>query len=187
MLRNHIPVPDVDDIPSALYKTINEGIHCITTCVSDCCSSFFYAKPSPRLLANQNVTQKLKECNELSEAQNNDIDAIERALKTCRMDVRASYKETTLLLASYQSQYVMQQPIAAYDKNIEKRADMLSYLSELLSSYPELRPEDETSLEGLTVFYNERHTKHQEVMQLVEIYLPETYAALKEAQPILKI
>ena len=101
-------------------------------------------------------------------------------------DVRASYKQTTILLSAYQSQYMIQQPLESYDRNIENRVDMLDHVSELLDTYPKLEPEDETSLDRLNVFYNERDTHHQKVMTLVATYLPETYAALREAQPVLK-
>jgi hypothetical protein len=63
---------------------------------------------------------------------------------------------------------------------------MLDHLGELLAAYPKLEPEDETSLDRLNVFFNERDAHHRKVMTLVETYLPETYAALKEAQPVLK-
>ena len=186
MLRNHVPVPEIDDIPTVICSTFNAGIKCVTSCFSDCYAGFFYTKPGPKLLANQNVTKKLKECIELMASQDNDMIAIRTALKTSMTDVRASYKQTTILLSAYQSQYMIQQPLESYDRNIENRVDMLDHVSELLDTYPKLEPEDETSLDRLNVFYNERDTHHQKVMTLVATYLPETYAALREAQPVLK-
>lgn len=186
MIRNHVPIPEVEELPATIYSTIDAGIKCVTSCFSNCCSSFFYTKPGPKLLASQSVTQKLKECVELIETQDNDMHAIRSALKASQTDVRASYKETTLLLTSYQSQYMIRQPVESYDRNIEQRADMLDHLGELLDTYPKLEPEDEASLDRLNVFFNERDTHHRKVMALVETYLPETYAALKEAQPVLR-
>lgn len=186
MLRNHVPVPEIDDIPTAICSTLNAGIKCVTACFSDCYAGFFYTKPGPKLLTSQNVTQKLKECIELIASQDNDMIEIRTALKTSMIDVRASYKQTTMLLTSYQSQYMIRQPIESYDRNVEQRSDMLNCLSELLDTYPKLEPEDETSLDRLNVFYTERDAHHQKVMTLVATYLPETYAALREAQPVLK-
>ena len=171
MIRNHVPVPEIEELPASIYSTIDAGIKCVTSCFSNCCSSFFYTKPSPRLLTNQNVTQKLKECLELIESQDNDMCAIRNALKASQVDVRASYKSATLLLTSYQSQYMIRQPIESYDRNIEQRADMLDHLGELLDTYPKLEPEDETSLDRLNVFFNERDAHHRKVMTLVETYL----------------
>ena len=68
MIRNHVPVPEIEELPATIYSTIDAGIKCVTSCFANCCSSFFYTKPSPRLLTNQNVTQKLKECLELIES-----------------------------------------------------------------------------------------------------------------------
>lgn len=186
MSNQNIPIPEVEKIPSSICSTITDGFYRLTSCFSSCCSGFFYTKPSPKLLASKNVTQKLKDCLEIVANQENDMEIIRIALKSSRTDVRASYIETTMLLHAPQSQYTLCQPLAAYNKNIEHRADMLEYLSELLDTYPALEPDNQTSLDKLNMFYNDRNSHHQKVMTLVETYLPETYSALKEAQPVLR-
>ncbi len=187
MRRNPIQAQYVGDIQEVIYGTVDQTVKCVTYCLSCCCAGFFYKKPQQRLLQNQDVSQKLKECIALIESHNNDMLAIEEALRTCRVDVNTSYAEAKAILTAYQGQYMIQQSPEAYDRNIEHRVNMLNTLGELLDNYPKLEPEDESSLDRLNVFYTERDEHHQNIMQLVEIYLPETYAALKEAQPTLKM
>lgn len=187
MRRNPAQAQYVGDIQEVIYGSVDQTVKCVTYCLSYCCAGFFYKKPQPRLLPNQDVSQKLKECIALIESHNNDMLEIEAALKTCRVDVNTSYAEAKAILTAYQAQYMIQQSSEAYDRNVEQRINMLNTLSELLDNYPKLEPEDESSLDRLNVFYTERDEHHQNVMKLVEIYLPETYAALKEAQPTLKM
>lgn len=191
MYRNEIPVraQEANDLPVVIYNALESTVttlaSCFTECLATCYAGFFYTKPGPRLLATQPVAQRLKECITLMESQNSDMAEIRPALKNCHTDVRAAHAENKILMISYQSQYMINQTPESYDKNFEQRIDMLNTLSSLLDTYPQLEPEDETSLDRLNVFYNERDTHHQQVITLVEIYLPETYAALREAKPVL--
>jgi hypothetical protein len=65
-----------------------------------------------------------------------------------------------------------------------ERCEMLEDLSELLNTYPELK--EEFSFETLILFHNARELHHEKVMLLTARYLPETYAAIREAQTMLK-
>lgn len=192
MYRNEIPgrAQEIDDFPAQIYSALESTAitigSCFTVCLATCYAGFFYTKPGPKLLENQQVSQRLKECITLMESQNSDMIEIRPALKNCHADVRAAHAENKILIFSYQSQCMVQQHHESYDKNFELRMDMLDNLTELLNTYPQLEPEDEASLDRLNVFYNERDKHHQEVLSLVEIYLPETYASLIEAKPVLK-
>jgi hypothetical protein len=192
MYRNEIPgrPQDIDNFPAQIYSALESTVitigSCFTECYATCYAGFFYTKPSPKLLANQQVSQRLKECITLMESQNSDMITIRPALKNCHADVRAAHAENKMLMISYQSQWMVQQRQEFYDKNFENRMDMLDNLTDLLDTYPQLEAEDESSLDRLNVFYNERDKHHQEVLTLVEIYLPETYAALTEEKPVLK-
>ena len=152
MLVNKILDPNKADVTTSVSSTLSLGAQSICTCISYVCNSFFYTPSNKELLNNKKITQKIKECLQLIESQQDDIRQIHLALNTAHTDLKASYHSTQLSLISYQSEYLIK-------KHIEIRKEILDNLIDLLDTYPEL--DDSNSIDTLINFHKEREKHHQ--------------------------
>ena len=140
----------------------------------------FPKKPDSELNRAIQLIKRMKECNELVSQHEDDIAKIREGLKQCNRDVLASNNDMKQELTQYS---LVKYSIPSISKHahfgrLENCIDMADTITQLLNQYPSLSM---GTLDDLNASWNDWEEHHNKIISLVEDYLPETYACLKES------
>lgn len=146
----------------------------------------FFKTPTPSI-PNQarQLSEKYQECIELMELREEEINLIQTALDQCSQDVIASEHDMNeYVVTDHRVQMMIKASETSQSKSLEHRIVLLNHLSELLDSYPVFSTDESTTLNDLNTFRLDHDQHHASVLSIVEVYLPETYAAINAAKDI---